>query len=113
MSIKAYFAKLNETVENKEGNQLSISSSIDSSQTPTVSPPSITQRRENDRPLLEPFRNYTVPEAAMAIGVAAITIWRALESGHLKCYRVGRRVICNGGQHLIPWLEAGGKTSRI
>lgn len=66
----------------------------------------------DDRPLLEPLRNYTVPEAARAVGVAAITIWRALESGHLKYYRVGRRVICNGGQHLIPWLEAGGKTNK-
>ena len=113
MSIKSYFAKLNETVEEKEGNQLSISSPIDSSHAPTLSPLSKTQHRENERPLLEPFRNYTVPEAAMAIGVASITIWRALESGHLKCYRVGRRVICNGGQHLIPWLEAGGKTSRL
>lgn len=49
---------------------------------------------------------------ARAIGVAAITIWPALESGHLKCYRVGRRVIRNRGQPVIPWLEAGGKTNK-
>ena len=108
MPIKANFTKLNEADEEKRENPLSISSAIDSSQA-LVSP---IKRPKNDRPLLEPFRNYTVPEAARAIGVAAITIWRALESGHLKCYRVGRRVICNGGQHLIPWLEAGGKTSK-
>jgi hypothetical protein len=67
--------------------------------------PAITSHR----PLLEPNRNYPVQEAAAAIGCAAITVRRALDNGYLQCFRVGRRIIVNG-QHLINWLNAGGKT---
>jgi hypothetical protein len=63
------------------------------------------------RPSIEPNRDYPRREAALACGVAPITIIRAYEAGHLKFYRVGRRVI-HSGQHLIDWLEAGGKTSK-
>lgn len=69
-------------------------------------------RKIQSRPLLEADRNFTVAEAALACGVAEITIWRALESGNLLSFRVGRRVILNGGKHLLPWLEAGGRTGR-
>jgi hypothetical protein len=100
--------KTDEVSETSEKSPVSISPIPNSMQ--DLAPPK--KRRKKERPLLEPARNYTVPEAALAVGVAPITIWRALESSHLKCYRVVRRVICNGGQHLIPWLEAGGKTSR-
>jgi excisionase family DNA binding protein len=112
MPIKANSTKLNEVDKDQGESSISISPTIAPNQALASSAPPPDKRLKNDRPLLEPFRNYTIPEAARAIGVAAITIWRALESGHLKCYRVGRRVICNGGQHLIPWLEAGGKTSK-
>lgn len=78
----------------------------------TTSPAKEPRTNLKSRPPLETSRNYTVPEAALAIGVAAITIWRALESQNLKSYRVGRRVIV-GGQHLLDWLEAGGKTSKV
>ena len=50
-------------------------------------------------------------EAAKALGVAPITIIRAHEGGHLKAYRVGRRVL-HSGQHLLDWLEAGGRTGK-
>jgi excisionase family DNA binding protein len=61
------------------------------------------------RPALEQSRNYQVNEAALTMGVAAITIWRAIYNGHLKHYRVGRRVLVSGEQ-LIAWRDAGGKT---
>jgi hypothetical protein len=112
MTIKTNCSKLKETTEDKGENSISIFPVIDSGQTVAIGTTPRNKYPKNDRPLLEPLRNYTVPEAARAIDVAAITIWRALESEHLKCYRVGRRVICNGGQHLIPWLEAGGKTNK-
>lgn len=60
---------------------------------------------------LEPTVNYSVPESAVATCTSTPTIWRAIDSGHLKYYRVGRRVILNG-QFLLDWLAAGGKTSR-
>lgn len=63
------------------------------------------------RPEIIPARNYTVSESALAVGVSDITIWRALESDRLKCFRVGRRVICSG-QHLLDWLKSGGKTTK-
>jgi len=44
-------------------------------------------------------------EAALATGVAYITIVRAQERGQLACYKVGRRVL-HSGQHLIDWLKS-------
>lgn len=70
------------------------------------------QRAKTVRPALTPTANYTRQDAALVCGIAVITIIRAYESGHLKAYRAGRRVI-HSGQHLIDWLEAGGKTSKI
>lgn len=71
----------------------------------------IARRRQAQRPLLEPKRNYNRAEAAHAVGCAVITLIRAYESSHLKAYRIGRKVL-HSGQHLIDWLEAGGKTGR-
>jgi hypothetical protein len=68
--------------------------------------------RHSHRLPLEPTRNYQRPEAALACGVAVITIIRAFESGHLKAYRIGRRVI-HSGQHLLDWLNNGGKTGCV
>jgi excisionase family DNA binding protein len=64
------------------------------------------------RPLLETNRNYDRSEAALAVGVSVPTLIRAFESGHLKFYRIGRRVI-HSGQHLLDWLESGGRTSNL
>jgi excisionase family DNA binding protein len=61
------------------------------------------------RPTLDRQRNYSVTEAALTMGVAAVTIWRAIYSGHLRHYRVGRRVLVSGEQ-LVAWRDAGGKT---
>lgn len=62
------------------------------------------------RPTIEPARNYTRSEAAFAVGCAAITLIRAYDAGHLRAYRVGRRIL-HSGAHLIEWLESGGRTS--
>lgn len=63
------------------------------------------------RPSLVADRIFSRSEAALATGVAEITLIRALEAGHLHAYRAGRRIL-HSGQHLLDWLEAGGKTSK-
>lgn len=60
-------------------------------------------------PTLEPNRNYSVPQGALAVGVASITLWRAIYAGHCQHYRVGRRVLVSGN-FLFEWLNSGGKT---
>jgi hypothetical protein len=52
---------------------------------------------------------YSRPEAAQVAGCAIITLIRAYSAGHLAGYRQGR-LIKHSGQHLLDWLEAGGKT---
>lgn len=63
------------------------------------------------RPTIEPTRIYSRPEAADACGVSQITLFRAYDSGHLKAYRQGSR-ISHSGQHLLDWMESGGRTGR-
>jgi hypothetical protein len=63
------------------------------------------------RPVIEPSRNYNRKEAALACGVAEITLFRAYDAGRLKAYRVGARVL-HSGQHLLDWLTSGGSTDR-
>ncbi len=67
---------------------------------------------EVNRPAIEPLKNYPRPEAARVVPCAVITLIRAYEAGHLSAYRVGRKIL-HSGQHLIAWLEAGGRTGRI
>lgn len=62
-----------------------------------------------NRPAIEPLKNYTREEAAKVVPCAQITLIRAYDNGFLSFYRVGRRIL-HSGQHLIDWLEAGGKT---
>lgn len=61
---------------------------------------------------IEPGRNYREREAALATNCSKFTIRRARENHHLKFYRVGR-LILHSGQHLLDWLENGGKTGKI
>ncbi len=63
------------------------------------------------RPVIEPGKLYNRREAALACGVSQITMFRAYDSGNLKAYRAGAR-LQHSGQHLLDWLEAGGKTGR-
>lgn len=52
---------------------------------------------------------YERREAAQAARCAVITLVRAYDSGNLGAYRIGRS-IKHSGQHLLDWLESGGKT---
>lgn len=79
--------------------------------------PSLSQKKRHtgtivDRPTIELNRNYNRREAALAVGCSVITLIRAYDSGHLKAYRVGRRIL-HSGAHLIEWMEAGGKTASL
>lgn len=60
------------------------------------------------QPIL-PTAIYSRPQAAAVAGCAVITLIRAYSAGHLIGYRQGR-LIKHSGQHLLDWLEAGGKT---
>lgn len=64
------------------------------------------------RPPIEQNRIYTREEAARTVGCSIITLIRAKDSGHLEAYQVGRRVL-HSGNHLLLWLENGGKTSNV
>jgi len=63
------------------------------------------------RPAIEAGRQYSRREAAYALGVGQITLYRAYDNGHLQAYRIGGRIL-HSGQHLIDWLEGGGRTGR-
>jgi hypothetical protein len=71
-----------------------------------------SRKTPTERQPIEPLRNYTRAEAARVVPCAEITLIRAWEGGFLNCYRVGRKIL-HSGQHLIDWLEAGGKTGRV
>ncbi len=93
---------------------------VDSETTNTVDPnkvlhlvKSLTRKprtkKEEARQPIELRKNYTRAEAAKVVPCAPITLIRAYYAGHLSAYRVGRNIL-HSGQHLIDWLEAGGKT---
>lgn len=63
------------------------------------------------RPPIEPVRMYDRRESGHVVGVGWQTIFRAHDNGHLKGYRAGSRIL-HSGQHLLDWLESGGKTGR-
>src|SRR5262245_7998464 len=63
------------------------------------------------RPPIDPMTNYDRYEAAELVGVAWQTPFRAYDNGHLGAYRVGARVL-HSGQHLLDWLQNGGRTGR-
>ena len=68
-------------------------------------------RKLNGRPQpILPTAIYDRPDAALLCGVSLLTILRAYYAGHLKAYRIGRHVR-HMGQHLLDWLESGGRIS--
>lgn len=58
---------------------------------------------------------YSVEEAAQFIGVSAITVWREVKRGRLRCYSLcGGRVLRIGRSHIEEYLsknEQRGKRS--
>ncbi|MCW5967589.1 MAG: helix-turn-helix domain-containing protein [Blastocatellales bacterium] len=57
------------------------------------------------RPPIVPHQTYSVPEAAIALGVSTPTMWRWLASRRIAHARCGRRVIFLG-EHLLGFIEA-------
>lgn len=70
-------------------------------------------RKSNGRRQPEPIHPtaiYDRPSAARITDCSVFSLMRAYDAGHLSAYRVGRHVK-HSGQHLLDWLEAGGKTA--
>jgi hypothetical protein len=63
------------------------------------------------KPAIVPGAIYNRYEAADVTGFHWMTLFRAYDNGYLKGYHGGSRVT-HSGQHLLDWLEAGGKTGR-
>jgi hypothetical protein len=57
------------------------------------------------RILIIPNRTYSVPEAAEALGVSKILVWRFIYRGLLRRCRLGRRTVITGVQ-LLELLAA-------
>jgi hypothetical protein len=57
------------------------------------------------RLLIIPNRTYSVPEAAAALGVSKILVWRFIYRGMLRRCRLGRRTVITGVQ-LLELLAA-------
>jgi hypothetical protein len=56
-----------------------------------------------------PNQTYSVPEAAAALGVSTISVWRYIYAGRLRRCRLGRRTIITGTQllDLLAAAESG------
>jgi excisionase family DNA binding protein len=54
--------------------------------------------RKLARLLIIPNQTYSVPEAAAALGVSPISVWRWIYSGRLRRCKLGRRTIITGIQ---------------
>ncbi|MBX3278831.1 MAG: helix-turn-helix domain-containing protein [Acidobacteria bacterium] len=52
-----------------------------------------------------PNQTYSVPQAAAALGVSTISVWRYIYAGRLRRCRLGRRTIITGAQ-LLDLLAA-------
>ena len=54
---------------------------------------------------------YTIKEACMIIGISRTTLWKAIRTGRLGCYRVGRRVLFSE-EHMVGFLKLHEKADR-
>jgi excisionase family DNA binding protein len=54
---------------------------------------------------------YTIKEACVIIGVSRSTLWKAIRTGRLSCFRVGRRVLFSE-EHMTGYLKLHEKTGR-
>jgi excisionase family DNA binding protein len=52
-----------------------------------------------------PKLGYSVREAEKITGLGRTTLWKAIDEGRLKCFRVGRRVLFSE-DHLRSFLAA-------
>jgi hypothetical protein len=65
--------------------------------------------RKINRPPILPTAIYDRTDSAYVAGCSIHTLTRAYENKYLQGYRQGR-LIKHSGQHLLDWLESGGKT---
>jgi hypothetical protein len=63
------------------------------------------KQRLGSRPPIVPNQTYSVQEAAAALGVAPISVWRYIYSGRLRRCLLGRRTVITGRQ-LLDLLAA-------
>jgi excisionase family DNA binding protein len=52
-----------------------------------------------------PKLGYSVKEAEKITGLGRTTLWKAIDNGRLKCFRVGRRVLFSE-DHLQSFLKS-------
>jgi excisionase family DNA binding protein len=52
-----------------------------------------------------PKLSHSVKEAEKITGLCRTTLWKAINSGKLNCYKVGRRVLFSS-EHLREFLES-------
>ena len=54
---------------------------------------------------------YTIKEACAMIGISRSTLWKAIRTGRLGCYRIGRRVMFSE-EHMTGYLKLHEKSGR-
>jgi excisionase family DNA binding protein len=54
---------------------------------------------------------YTIKEACVIIGISRTTLWKAIRTGRLGCYRIGRRVMFSE-EHMTGYLKLHEKSGR-
>ena len=54
---------------------------------------------------------YTIKDACAMIGISRSTLWKAIRTGRLGCYRIGRRVLFSE-EHMTGYLKLHEKSGR-
>jgi excisionase family DNA binding protein len=54
---------------------------------------------------------YSIKEACAMIGISRSTLWKAIRTGRLGCYRIGRRVMFSE-EHMTGYLKLHEKSGR-
>ena len=64
---------------------------------------------QDERP--RPRLTYTIKEACAMIGISRSTLWKAIRTGRLSCYRIGRRVMFSE-EHMTGYLKLHEKNGK-
>jgi excisionase family DNA binding protein len=54
---------------------------------------------------------YTIPEACLIIGISRTTLWKAIRTGKLSCYKIGRRILFSE-EHMTGFLKLNEKAGK-
>ena len=71
-----------------------------------VSETILNNAEKDERPQMR--LTYTIKEACAMIGISRSTLWKAIRTGRLGCYRIGRRVMFSE-EHMTGYLKASRK----